>query len=425
MTLLLDEPPIPRTWNAPEADTVLNDRGEPLRVLNVNNHHLGPGGYEVFFRGVTTILRGHGHHVSTHERDNADVVTAKQKLAAFGTAIYSKRAADNMRRMIEADSIDLVHLNNIWPLVSPSAIDGCREAYGGRGVPVVMKLADYKMTCPAGQHIRDGKVCTKCLGGREYWATIHGCKENRIWSTAFAIRNVAARMRGVFRDRVTLFQPCSNFVRDHYIAAGFRPETMHVLPDFTDVVEQETYDPESKGSAGYAAFVGRISPEKGLATLMEAAPRTGIVLKIAGDPSPMPGIEKTAPEHVEFVGKLSRDELPAFFSNARFLVVPSEWYEASGIVASEAQGVGTPVVATRMGGLPEVVLDEVTGLICNPADPADLAAKMRRLWTDDDLAVRLGETARLRARREFDPEVFYRRLAASYQRALDRHREAA
>ena len=407
-------------WDAPEVDAALNARGEPLRVLNVHNVHAGPGGFEVFYEGVTDILRHNGHHVVTHERDNATIHSLGQKLAAFGSAVHSPAARDAMRERIEREQIDLVHLNNVWPLVSPSVITGAAQSYGGRGVPVVMSMQDYKLTCPAGQHVRHGKLCEKCMGGREYWSAVHGCRENRVWSTAYAIRNVANRWRGIFRDGVTLYLPCSEFVASHLTRGGYDPARMHVLPDFNDLPEIDL-DPAAKPNGAYAAYVGRISPEKGLDVLIEASRRTGIPVKIAGDSAKMPGLAKTAPPQVEFVGKLSRDRLPDFYKNARFTVVPSVWYECFGIVSAEAQGFGTPVIASRIGGLPEVVQHGVTGLTVEPGDPADLAAAMRKLWDEPQTVARMSEAAARRAKREFDPQRFYRRIAAAYDRARRMH----
>ena len=417
-----DQPAL-RGWDAPEVDTVLNDRGERLRVLNIHNNHAGPGGFEVFYEGTTEILRHNGHDVFTFERDNSTIQTLGQKVRAFGSAIHSPTTRDQVKTLIERERIDLVHLNNVWPLVSPSVITSCRQAYGGRGVPVVMSMQDYKLTCPAGQHLRNGQVCEKCLGGRELWCAFHGCRHNHVWSAAYTVRNIVNRKRRIFSDGITLYLPCSNFVSEHLAKAGYDADRMHVLPDFTDLPEDLTFNCDDKPRKEYIAYVGRISPEKGLDVLIEASRLTGLPVKIAGDPAKMPELKKIAPPQVEFVGKLSRDALPGFYRNARFSVVPSTWYECFGIVAAEAQGYGTPVIASRIGGLPEVVQDGVTGLHVNPNDPADLARAMRRLWDDPAAVSGMCRASRRRAKEQFAPDVFYRRIAAAYARAVEQHRE--
>lgn len=392
----------------------------PLRILVAHNHHADPGGFEVFFHGVTALLRRHGHHVVTFERDNASLDSLWQKVPAFGSAIHSPSSRRAVAELLRDEQIDLVHLNNLWPLISPSVIDACRDA----GVPVVMSLQDYKLTCPAGQHLRDGRICTKCLGGREFWCAAHGCRENRVQSTAYAVRNIVTRLRGTIHDGVTLYLPCSQFIADHHVRGGYDAARMHVLPNFTDLPDDtEASNPSTEG--GYVAYIGRISPEKGLPVLIEAARQTGLPVRIAGNAAKMPELARTAPPNVQFVGKLSREQLPTFYREARFSVVPSTWYECFGIVAAESLGYGRPVIVSRIGGLPEVVEHERTGLLVTPGDPADLAAAMRRLWDEPDTLRRMSLMARERAQQAFAPQVFYRRLVNAYAKATALHRHEA
>ncbi len=412
------------TWDVPEADRVLNASGEPLRVLNLHNIHAERGGVEVYFDAMTDVLRAHGHQVETFTRDSGDIRSSLQKVRAFATAIHSPASREAVRGVIERERINLVHLHNVWPLISFSILAACREAFGGRGVPVVMSVHDYKTTCPAGQHRRNGKVCTKCLGGNEHWAAIHGCRQNRVWSTAYAVRNVVTRRRRLLSDGITLHLPCSNFVRDHLATAGYDPERMRVIPNFT-ALPDETVDPVAKARAPHIGFVGRVSPEKGLDVLLDAARRTGLPVKIAGDASAMPELVASAPPNVEFVGRLSREALPAFFRDCRLSVVPSNWLECFGIVSAEAQGYGTPVIASDIGGLGETVQDGVTGRLVPPGDPAALAAAMTSLWNDPVTIAGMSRAAQQRARREFSTDVFYRRLAGAYERACALHRADA
>ena len=393
---------------------------DPLRVLNVHNHHAERGGAEVYFHSLTTLLRERGHHVATFERDNANVTSALAKFSAFASAIHSPSARREFADTLRRERINFVHLNNIWPLVSPSVIDASRAA----GVPVVMSVHDYKLTCPAGQHLRDGRVCEKCIyAGREFWAAAHGCRNGRVWSSAYAVRNLVSRTRGVF-DGVTLYLPTTRFVGDQLNRGGYGVGRTHVLPGFADLPNAADTEP---AAGTYVGYVGRVSPEKGLPVLIEAARATGLPVKVAGEPSAMPELRRDLPPNVEFVGKLSRDALPGFYAGARFTVVPSVWLECFGLVCAEAQGHGRPVVASRIGGLPEVVEDGVTGLLFEPGNATELACVMRRLWDDPALLRRLGRAARERAGREYSRGVFYERLIAAYARAvaINQDREAA
>jgi glycosyltransferase involved in cell wall biosynthesis len=411
-----DRPPLPG-WRTPEIDQATNRRGEPLRVLAIHNYHVDRGGMEVLFETVNALLEERGHHVVRRTADSGTIVTLGQKLSAFASAVHSPSWRDRIRETIERERIDIVHLYNVWPLISPSAMTGAAQAFGGLGVPVVLMLQDYKLTCPAGQHLRNGKLCTRCVDGREYFAALHGCRNGRVWSSAYALRNAITRRRGIVRDGVTLYLPCSRFIAEHHVDAGFDAGRMHLLPNFTDIAA-EAAEPAGE----YVAYVGRISPEKGLPVLIEAARRGGVPVRIAGDAKQHPELVADLPENVEHVGPLRRDRLGEFYSRAAFAVVPSVWYEAFGIVAAEANAHGLPVIASRIGGLAEVVVDGVTGQLVPPGDPGALAEAMRTLWTDRDLCRRMGSVARTYATRELSRERYFRRLSAAYARAYEAHR---
>ena len=381
-----------------------------MRVVNVHNRHANPGGSEVVFEAITRLLRSRGDEVVVVDRDNKDIGGIAGKLVAFGSMVYSPSAKREMGKLLRDERPDVVHVHNLYPQLSPSVLDACRD----EGVPVVMSVHDYKLTCPTAQHLRDGKVCEKCLGGHEQWCAIHNCRGNRAMSVAYAVRNVAARVSGKIVDGVDAFLCCSRFIANQMQRGGFGADRIRVLPNFADVPDA----PPRTANGDYVAFVGRISPEKGLDVLMRAAETTRLPVRIAGDFSTMPELLDAAPPTVEFVGKLSREELPTFLGGARMLVVPSVWYEVFGLVAAEAMARRVPVVASRIGGLSEVVEHGATGLCVEPGDAAALAAAMVELWDDPIRARAMGDAGRLRVQREFSAAVYYERLTAAYRSVI-------
>jgi glycosyltransferase involved in cell wall biosynthesis len=110
--------------------------------------------------------------------------------------------------------------------------------------------------------------------------------------------------------------------------------------------------------------------------------------------------------------------LAEFYRNARFLVVPSLWEETFSVVSAEAMSHGVPVLAARIGAIPDTVLDGVTGQFFAPGDVDDLAAGLRRLWDDPALCRRLGEAGRRRVATEFDEAAHLRQLRIAYDRAI-------
>ena len=377
-----------------------------MKILHVHSYHVGRGGVEVVFESTTRLLRAHGHEVIEMTRDNADLKSPLAKIGALGSSIFSLASKRRAWDLIETHAPDLAYVHNLYPTLSTSVLDACREA----GLPVVMAVHDYKLTCPMGQHLRNGSICTKCLDGSVAWSAIHSCKGGRLTSAAYALSHGITRMRGAYHRGVDFFVTPSRFAADHLVHAGFDRARITVVPHMCDLPVETT----ERADGEYAAFVGRLSPEKGVDVLLAAAKETTIPVRIAGN-----GTIATdnAPQNVQFVGSISHDRLPAFYRGARFLVVPSIWFEVFGLIVVEAMFHGIPVIASNIGALPELVENEHNGLLFPAGDAAALAQAMRRLWDDAPLCRRLGNAGRETAAKKYGPDAFYRRLLAVFDRA--------
>jgi glycosyltransferase involved in cell wall biosynthesis len=125
-----------------------------------------------------------------------------------------------------------------------------------------------------------------------------------------------------------------------------------------------------------------------------------------------------APANVEFMGRLGYEDLLTFYEKARMLVVPSVWFEPFGMVAADAMALGLPVIASRIGGLPDVVEDGVTGLLFEPGNAHDLAEKIAHLWDDRALATQLGRSGRTKAAYQYSQKSYLRNLMAVYHIAI-------
>jgi glycosyltransferase involved in cell wall biosynthesis len=385
-----------------------------VKVLQVYNDYRSFLGGEIgVVRQIAATVEKHGGQARLLTRSSKGLdASLLGKVRAFAAGIYNRAAYRDMLRELRADRPDVVHVHNLYPLFSPSVLVACRRA----GVPVVMTNHNYLLTCPIVSHLHKGHVCEKCVGGREYWCVLQNCRDNLAESVAYAARSVVARKLRLFRDNVAIQIVLSEFAGQRLVRSGFDPGRIAVLPNMV-----ETSPQTAERSAGcYAAYSGRMKAEKGVDVLLAAAARLPEAsFRLAGDGPLLAELTAAAPANAVFVNRLGGEEMAAFYQGARFLVVPSRWFEGCPLVVSEAMSHGLPVIASRIGGLPEFVEDGVTGLLFEPGNVDDLTAKVRLLWSNADLCRRLGEAGRDKASRQYGEEAYYQGLMSIYERAIE------
>ncbi len=385
-----------------------------MKLLQVYNDYRSCCGGEVgVVQMIAATVEKHGGQSRLLTRSSKGLTRSfLAKVRGFAAGIYSRSAYREMAETLDADRPDVVHVHNLYPLFSPAVLVACRRA----GVPVVMTNHNYLLTCPIVSHLSKGRVCEKCVGGREYWCVLQNCREHLAESLAYALRSVVARKLRLFRDNVTIQIVLSHFAWQRLVKAGFDPQRVVVLPNMTELA------PEPKGHfpGQYAAFSGRMKGEKGVDVLLAAAARLpGVPVRLAGDGPILDTLMSGAPPNALFMKRLGPEAMASFYQGARFLVVPSMWFEGCPLVVSEAMSHGLPVIASRIGGLPEFVEDGVTGLLFEPGNAAELADKIHMLWENPDLCRRLGEAGRKKANREYGAETYYQRLMSIYDKAIE------
>jgi glycosyltransferase involved in cell wall biosynthesis len=374
-----------------------------VRILVAHSRYRsGPAsGENAVVADEARVLQEAGHEVHVFE---ASVSGTFDALRAAPGAIWDPGRAAALRRLIRRYRPDVVHVHNLFPALSPAVI----RAAAAEGVPVVMTLHNFRLMCLPATFLRDGRVCEDCAGRLPWPGVVHGCyRRSRAQSAVLATSLVLHRWLGTF-ERVSRFIAVSGFVRDKYVAAGFEPWRIVVKPNFA------WPGPRREGPGRYFLFVGRLSPEKGVATLLSAWRQDLGRLLVVGDGPEAPGLRRLAPGGVEFRGAVAREEARRLVAQARAVLVPSIWYEAFPRVVVEAYAAGVPVVAGRIGALPEVVEDGVTGLLAEPGDPASWAAAVGRL-IDDGVSERLGEGAYRAWATRYTPEANLRRLEGIYR----------
>jgi glycosyltransferase involved in cell wall biosynthesis len=377
-----------------------------MKFLMVHNDYGAPSGEEIQFYLIKDLLERNGHEVRVYSRSSAEIpAMALGKLRAFCAGIYNPFSRKHVAALIAEFRPDAVLVKNLFPFISPAILPVCRRM----GVPVIMCVANYRLMCPNGLHMNKGRTCEKCLGGREYNCVINNCEGSLFKSTGYALRSGVARVAGFYRKNVTAYVCASRFLRQRMIDAGFDADRLHLIPNV--VPEQPTIDESNATPGEYVGYVGRISREKGVHVLLDAAAHCPqIKFKLAGrvaDDFPMPN---PLPPNVELVGFIERERLADFYRGARFMLSTSECFETFGMSVGEALQHGRTVIASRIGVFPEFVQDGVTGLLFESGNADDLKQKIEMLWAQPQRCVEMGRAGRQWARQEYSPQMYYSRL---------------
>ncbi|MFP5411158.1 MAG: glycosyltransferase, partial [Gammaproteobacteria bacterium] len=355
----------------------------------------------------TTLLRAHGHAVETYFRSNDDVRDMSASALARQT-VWSSRTVRDLETLLQRFRPDVIHVHNTFPLVSPSLYWTAARA----GIPVVQTLHNFRLLCLNALFLREDKVCEDCMGRLPWRGVARACyRGSRAASVALASMLTLHRALGTYRSKVTRYIALNEFCRGKFIEGGLPAERVVVKPNFVDFPSPEP------GPRTGLLFVGRLSSEKGIATLAAAVTAlTGASLRVAGD-----GPEATLLDGVPGVtrlGSLPGDAVRAEMSRAAALVVPSIWYENFPRTIVEAFACGLPVIASRLGALADIVTDGETGLLFEPGDPRDLAAKLAWVQANPERMAEMGRRARAQYEAAFSAEVNYRRLIAIYADAV-------
>ena len=249
-------------------------------------------------------------------------------------------------------------------------------------------------------------------------------------------RLLGAGARAVFR-RAAWITACSTDLASRAIALGARPESTETLPYGVDATRFEPSEEARRtvrqalgvGSAPLVFSAGRLVRKKGFEFLIAAAQELGdrcpgVRILIAGDGDLRAELEARAAGtagRAMLLGNRSQDEVARLMAAADVIAVPSVHDEAGNVdglpnFALEALASGTPVVATRVGGLPDVIQEGVTGRLVPERDAAALASRLAELLTDAGARRRIGAAAREHVARTFSWHGYAERLVVAYDR---------
>jgi len=391
-------------------------RDKVMHILLIHNYYTQHGGEDVVFESEKLLLERYGHKVITFTEDNAKLSKVNPLKIAVN-AVWSREAQRKILKLIEEKKPNVVHFHNTFLRISPAAYYVVKK----KGIPVVQTLHNYRVICPGSLLMRNGHVCENCLKKRVPWpGVIHGCWRNSKAGTAIvATMLVVHRLLKTWAEKVDVYIALTEFARRKFIEGGLPAEKIVVKPNF---VYPDPGSGEHKGN--FALFVGRFSKEKGVRTLLSAwRLLKGIPLKIVGDGPLMAEVKEHVERErlvIEVLGWRPREEVFALMQAASFLLFPSEWYEGFPMAIAEAFACGLPVIASKLGAMAEIIEDGRTGLLFEPKNPEDLAAKVEWLLSHPQELAWMSKEARAEYEAKYTAERNYEMLMAIYHRVLGR-----
>lgn len=387
---------------------------KPLRILLAHNRYQHYGGEDTVVEAEAQLLRDLGHEVDLFLVDNDNIQGLAAKLTAAALTTYNPRSRVALRDRLRAHRPDVVHVHNLFPQLTPAIFDACLD----EGVPSVMTLHNYRLGCANALLFRDGHPCEECLSSSAFNAVRHGCyRGSRVGSAVVAAMIAYHRRSGTWQNKVSRFIALTEFARDKLVSAGLPADRVRIKPNFVpDPLRGEGLP----APGDYALFVGRLSVEKGVETLLQAWREIDMPLRILGDGPLREELERAAHLNVSFLGHRDRSEVFRQIAGAAFLVVPSIWYEGFPMAVVEAMALGKPILASAIGGLQEIVEERSEGLHFRPGDPADLQRAVHQVRTEPALLAQMGARARARYLHRLSPNSNGRLLLNIYAELIKR-----
>ena len=403
-----------------------------LKVLVAHNFYgdRAVGGEATVFEQETRLLTLNGCDVTTFERSNSEIARwSALKKATFPLRLG--RSSETYRAvvdLIKEKRPQVLHAHNYKYVLTPSIFKAAKDC----GVKTVLTLHNYRLICPGGQLRREDEICEECLRkhpSRVFWRS--GCASKA--STRLLQGALYFETKSDVLKYVDAFVALTEFSKRKFVEGGLPSERIWVKPNFIfDPLASEEggeKNPEANEAGGAllrdgdkrngAIFVGRLASEKGIRFLTEAWRGLDFPLTVVGDGPEGEWARRNAPPNMRFVGEKTRGETLKLMRSAQFLVFPSIWYEGFPMTILEAAALGTPALASRLGGRAETTVDGETGILFESKNVEDFRAAARRLIADPGLCRRLGENARRRYERFYSPQKNFETLMEIYRAVLD------
>lgn len=405
-----------------------------MNILQVNKYNYFAGGSERYYIDVSNLLKRNGHKVAYFSMQSPknhksiwnkyfskfvplDNVKLNNFVGVFLSMVYSNDSRVKIARLMDEFKPDIVHIHNIYNHISPSILYEIRK----RGIPVVYTLHDYHLITPNYIFFHNGNICEKIKGGNYLGSILHKCVRGSLpgtilTTTVFMIHSFL----GSYSKNVNLFISPSLFLKNKMVEYGYDSKKIIHLPNFINKIARKKVG----GAKSYVLYFGQIYEHKGIFTLVEVAKLLPhIKFKIAGtgpDEKKLKQLIKSEKiNNIELLGFLNQSKLSRAISNSNFVIVPSLWYENMPYSILEAFANGKPVIASKIGGIPEIVRSGKNGFLFRPGNSQEFANKIQFLWDRPKLVKKFGLRAKSNVEDKYNPETHYNKLMGLYKIVQD------
>jgi glycosyltransferase involved in cell wall biosynthesis len=423
-----------------------------MKILLINNFYYNRGGDCTYMFNLKKLLETKGHNVivfSMHHPENFSTECSKYFVSYINydeevkdvsiasgidvlkRTIFSWEAKKKIERLIEDERPDIAHMHNIHHHITPSIFYPLKK----HKIPIVWTLHDYSVICPNTSFLSQGRICERCKKRKYFWPPLTKCKKNSFGASAMAAMETSVHNIMCINSLVDIFIAPSEFLRNKFIEYGFKKEKLICQHYFVDPDSCTGSVSGINNNEDYYLYIGRLSEEKGIKTLIDAAIvvnkyqgcqsalTTFVKLKIVGGGPLRDNLESYANANaennfIEFLGHKSQDEVMQLIRGCKFVVVPSEWYENFPFAILETFVCGKSVIGSRVGGIPELIRDTERGMVFETGDSADLSAVIKYLLNNPDIAVEMGRNARKYVAQELNGEKHYEDLIQIYGKVL-------
>ncbi len=394
-----------------------------LKILTIHNEYKYYGGEDVVVESESDLLSRNGISVDKYIVSNKDTLRNGylHTASALSRSHYNKNSFAAVKEVCKQTKPDLAHVHNCWFSLSPAIYSAIRS----ENIPVVQTLHNYRLLCVNAKLFRGGKPCMDCVGKGVWQGILHGCyHDSRVLSAVAARMIQQSRRRRTWTNEIDTYIALNDFCRNLFVESGIPARKIAVKPNF---VQDSGHDPSCRQRGGI--FIGRLSEEKGVDLLLNAW--KGIddyPLTIVGD-GPLAGhaakiIAAENLGNIRLLGRRSRSECLELLRKSAFLVFPSLWYETFGNSIVESFSCGRPVIAANQGAMAELVVEGGTGLLFNPGDANDLAARIRWMIDNSGECKAMGLNARTEYERKYTAEKNFETLIKIYKDTIRKNVES-